>query len=121
MSVHKILSSLSTIPSCMRFCSSSFIPSFSIKNDNLWGLWLSCLLSCHALSGRHCADHTSAGTLWFCESIVRPSNTHLGDLEQLVEAAEHAKHHFVAYVVYLEITWTLEKELLVSESFQFHE
>ena len=121
MSVHKVLSSLSTVPSCMRFCSSSFIPSFSIKNDNLWRLWLSCHLSCHALSGRHCADHTSSGALWFCESTVRPSSIHPGDLEQLVEAAEHAKHHFVAYVVYLETTLTLEKEQLVSESFQFHE
>ena len=77
-------------------------------------------ITCHALSGRHCADHTSSGTLWFYESIVRHSNTHLGDLEQLVEAAEYAKHHFIVYEVYLEITLTLEKELLVSESFQFY-
>ena len=51
---------------------------------------------------------------------MRPSSIHPGDLEQLVEAAEHATHHFVAYVVYLETTLTLEKEQLVSESFQFH-
>lgn len=119
MSVHKILSSLSTVPSCMRFCSSSFIPSFSIKNDNLWGLWLSCHLSCHALSGRHCADHTSSGALWFCESTVRPSNSHPGDLEQLVEAAEHAKHHFVAYVFTLKLLWPWKRNYWCQRVFGF--
>ena len=53
-----------------------FILSFSIKNDNFWRLWLSYHPSRHPLSGRHCADHTSTGTLWFYESIVRHSNTH---------------------------------------------
>ena len=76
MSVNKILSSLSTVSLYMRFCSSSFILSFSIKNDNFWRLWLSYHPSRHPLSGRHCADHTSTGTLWFYERIVRHSNTH---------------------------------------------
>ena len=76
-----------------------------------------------ALSGRHCADHTLSSTFCFYESIVRHSNTHLGDLEQLVEAGFCNNMQNTTSLLmwfYLEITLTQEKELLVSESFQFY-